>query len=41
MLASAGWGLAACWDPRFWVGDREFSATDLELVWETTHGFRG
>ncbi len=31
--------MAARWDPPLWVGDREFSATDLEWVCEATRRF--
>ena len=39
MLASGRQRLAARWDPPFWIGDREFSAADLELVCETVKRF--
>jgi len=31
--------LASRWEPPFWVGDREVTATDLELVCDTTKRF--
>ena len=31
--------MASRWDPPFWIGDREFTAADLELVYETSKRF--
>lgn len=31
--------MASRWEPPFWIGDREFTATDLELVYETARRF--
>ena len=31
--------MASRWEPPFWIGDREFTAIDLEVVYETTKRF--
>ena len=35
MIPSRFWSLASRWDPPSWIGDREFTATDLDLVFQT------